>query len=53
MKQAGEYNSLRLGHTSLKEPFPVTVTVRSKEHERLIVDEATRLGCLDSVKADF
>ena len=44
---------MRLGHTGPGEPFPVTVTVRSKEHERLIIDEATSLGSLDSAKAGF
>lgn len=44
---------MRLGHTSPGEPFPVTVTVRSKEHERLIVDEATSLGCLNRARAGF
>lgn len=29
------------------------VTVRSKEHERLIIDEATSIGSLDSAKAEF
>ena len=44
---------MRIGYTSLEEPFPVKVTVRSREHERLIIDEATSLGFLDSAKAGF
>ena len=44
---------MTLGYTTLGEPFPVTVTVRSKEHERLIIDEATKLGSLDSARAGF
>ena len=44
---------MRLGHNNLGEPFPVTVTVRSKEHQRLIIDEATSLGSLDSARAAF
>lgn len=44
---------MRLAHISQGEPFPVTVTVRSREHERLIIDQATRLGRLDSAKAKF
>ena len=44
---------MKLGHNSPGEPIPVTVTVRSKEHERLIIDEATSLGSLDSERAGF
>ena len=44
---------MRLGHTNPGEPFPVTVAVGSKEYERLIVDEATSLGSLDSARAGF
>ena len=44
---------MRIGYTSSEEPFPVKVTVRSKEHERLIIGEATSLGFLDSAKGGF
>ena len=44
---------MRIGYSSLEEPFPVKVTVRSKAHERLIIREATSLGCLDSARAEF
>lgn len=44
---------MRLRHTSTGVPFPVKVTVRSKEHERLIVGEAATLGFMDSAKVGF
>ena len=44
---------MRIGYSNLEEPFPAKVTVRSQEHERLIIREATSLGCLDSAKAGF
>lgn len=44
---------MTIGYTNLEEPFPVNVTVRSKEHERLIIAEATKLGFLDSAKVGF
>ena len=44
---------MRLGHASPGEPFPVTVTVRSEEHERLIVEEAKKLGSLESARVEF
>ena len=44
---------MRLGHTSPAEPFPVIITVRSKWHERLIIDEARTSGSLGSARAGF
>ena len=44
---------MRIGFSNLEEPFPVKVTVRSKEHERLIIGEATSLGFLECAKAGF
>ena len=44
---------MKLGHISPGEPFPVTVTVRSSWHERLIIAEARSLGSLDSARARF
>ncbi|KAL9129614.1 MAG: hypothetical protein Q9217_001970 [Psora testacea] len=38
---AGEINSMGLGHGTTTEPFPVQVTIRSKEHEQLIMREAS------------
>ena len=51
--QAGPYDDLRLQHNTPDEPFPVTVTVRSKEYECLIYEEAKRYGVLESAKLDF
>lgn len=44
--QDGEVNSEILNHHKTDEPFPVKVTVRSAEHERLIVEEAARCDVL-------
>ncbi|KAJ5731143.1 uncharacterized protein N7483_005651 [Penicillium malachiteum] len=45
---AGSYNSHRLNHHSTDEPFPVKVTVRSEEHAKLIKEDATRNGVLET-----
>ena len=50
-RQAGHIDSERLNHHSTAEPFPVSVSVRSKDHERLIIEEASSLGYLDAAKA--
>lgn len=34
------------------EPFPVEVTIRSKEHAELVIEEAKRFGVLDAVKGN-
>ncbi|OQE41136.1 hypothetical protein PENCOP_c005G06812 [Penicillium coprophilum] len=47
---AGLYNSRHLNHHRTDEPFPVKVTVRSKEHAKLIIEEATREGVLECAK---
>ncbi|KAJ5288161.1 hypothetical protein N7478_003847 [Penicillium angulare] len=44
----GPYNSRHLNHHSTDEPFPVKVTIRSEEHEKLITEEATRAGVLEA-----
>ncbi|KAL2055040.1 hypothetical protein ABVK25_004862 [Lepraria finkii] len=49
----GEYDNLRLQHHVTTEPFPIRATIRSKEHERLIIDEATHFGCLEAAKIPF
>ncbi|MCJ1251389.1 hypothetical protein MMC30_008622 [Trapelia coarctata] len=50
---AGPYDSARLRHGASGEPFPVQITVRSKEHERSIIQEADRSGVLESGKMEF
>ncbi|KAJ5158164.1 uncharacterized protein N7500_007815 [Penicillium coprophilum] len=47
---AGPYNSRHLNHHRTDEPFPVKVTVRSKEYAKLIIEEATREGVLECAK---
>ncbi|KAF2182319.1 cytochrome P450 [Zopfia rhizophila CBS 207.26] len=42
----GPIDSRILNHHSTDEPFPVKVTIRSTAHEKLILEEATRLGVL-------
>lgn len=51
--QAGPMESVRLGHNTPGEPFPIRVTVRSKAHEELILKEAEKCGVLESAKAGF
>ncbi|OCL06829.1 cytochrome protein [Glonium stellatum] len=52
-KANGPYDSRRLRHDIMDEPFPVTVSVRSKAYEELILREAERLGVLQSAKDGF
>ena len=44
---------MRLRHDTTDQPFPVHINVRSKEHEQLIVREATESGSLRSIIAEF
>ncbi|KAK2757315.1 hypothetical protein FQN54_004829 [Arachnomyces sp. PD_36] len=47
---AGPYDPKVLNHQMTDEPFPVKVTPRSKQHSERIVEDARRLGVLDSAK---
>ncbi|KAF2995305.1 hypothetical protein E8E14_004083 [Neopestalotiopsis sp. 37M] len=47
----GKYDSRLLNHDAIHEPFPVKPRVRSEEYEKLIIEEATRLGVLEDAKA--
>ncbi|KAJ5780066.1 cytochrome P450 [Penicillium paradoxum] len=47
----GPFDSHRLNHHRTDEPFPVKVTVRSEEHAKLIIEEATREGVLEVAKS--
>ena len=48
--QAGQYDSQRLRHNVIEdEPFPVKVTVRSKDYERLIDNEAAFMSGLKTM----
>jgi hypothetical protein len=42
-----------LNHHKSAEPFPAKVNVRSKEHEALIIKEATRSGVLEDADLEF
>jgi hypothetical protein len=44
--QDGEYNNQKLNHMAKGEPFPVKITVRSEQHERLILEESSRAGSM-------
>ena len=50
--QAGPYDSKILNHHMTDEPFPVTVTVRSEKHAKLITDEAEKYGVLEAAKQE-
>ncbi|KAK9425039.1 putative Cytochrome P450 [Seiridium unicorne] len=49
-KANGPYNPLKLHHHSTDEPFPVKTSIRSDGYEKLIIEEATRLGVLENAK---
>ncbi|KAF9893637.1 hypothetical protein FE257_010949 [Aspergillus nanangensis] len=49
-KAAGPYDSKRLNHHRTDEPFPVTVTPRSEEHVRLMMEEGARLDVLEDAR---
>lgn len=48
--QAGFYNPKVLNLEATSEPFPVQVTVRSKDYEDLIFREATAAAVLEDAK---
>ncbi|KAL9607298.1 MAG: hypothetical protein Q9167_007779 [Letrouitia subvulpina] len=50
---AGNYNSHQLQHHVTTEPFPIDLKIRSQQHEKLIIEEATRAGCLEVAKIPF
>ncbi|MCJ1352684.1 MAG: hypothetical protein MMC33_002668 [Icmadophila ericetorum] len=49
----GAYDSHRLNNKRFGEPFPVKMSVRSKEHEELIIKEAIHFDVLGSAKMEF
>ncbi|KAJ9137172.1 Cytochrome P450 [Pleurostoma richardsiae] len=51
-KPDGPYNPKILNLESTDEPFPVKATIRSKEYEKLILEEAERAGVLEDAKLE-
>ncbi|KAH7129268.1 cytochrome P450 [Dactylonectria macrodidyma] len=51
-KADGPYNSRILNQESTTEPFPVKISIRSKDYENLIIEEARQAGVLEDSRMD-